>query len=432
MPLQHRSEDQLAISRKRKEKNVGRSANVDAANQNNGKILPRRWLQANLDETTNLHQLEALKVMTWNMLAQTLVRRELFPASDCLKASQREGMLFNEIIRSNADVICLQEVDRLERLTPILESSGYSYAFAAGPQKKHGCLIAFRTAQFEKVSDHTVLYDDAFVHPEGNSTYRKGSSFRTKNVGLMIALRRIDGKSERVVIATTHLFWHPRYSYERARQAGILLREVVAFRDQMGCAPWPCIIAGDFNFTPSDAAYSLLVGDDLLPEQETEICASRVVHVTIDPTIEIINGRSTEGDEGDPDRVITNARQANAEDGLLDIEEMVQFYQTGITLTSVYDHWASAEPNVTYGMRVPVHPSRRGRFEPIYTSYTHYWKTVLDYIFVISPAGYTCEVIGILEPPLEGDLTPGIPRKGVCGSDHISLVTRIGWSASKM
>ena len=37
-----------------------------------------------------------------------LAERELFPTSDCLKASQREPMLHQEILQQDADIICLQ------------------------------------------------------------------------------------------------------------------------------------------------------------------------------------------------------------------------------------------------------------------------------------------------------------------------------------
>ena len=46
----------------------------------------------------------------------------------------------------------------------------------------------------------------------------------------------------------------------------------------------PAVIV-DFNFQPDDAAYSLLVGDPLLPEQSARLAQSRVVHVTIDPIV---------------------------------------------------------------------------------------------------------------------------------------------------
>lgn len=35
--------------------------------------------------------------------------RELFPTSDCLKAAQREHMIYREIFSHNADICCLQE-----------------------------------------------------------------------------------------------------------------------------------------------------------------------------------------------------------------------------------------------------------------------------------------------------------------------------------
>ncbi len=64
-----------------------------------------------------------------------------------------------------------------------------------------------------------------------------------------------------VIVATTHLFWHPRYTYEAGkvsqhamamhapftptnRQAGILRREVLKFREERGLQKWPCIVAG--------------------------------------------------------------------------------------------------------------------------------------------------------------------------------------------
>lgn len=37
--------------------------------------------------------------------------RELFPSSDCLKGSQREGMLQNEILAYSPDIACLQVSD---------------------------------------------------------------------------------------------------------------------------------------------------------------------------------------------------------------------------------------------------------------------------------------------------------------------------------
>ena len=53
---------------------------------------------------------------------------------------------------------------------------------------------------------------------------------------------------------------------------------------------------------------------------------------------------------------------------------------------------------------------------------------VIDYIFSMPPAGRKLKVLGILEPPAEEDFGAGLPRKGVCGSDHISIRAHIGWA----
>lgn len=145
-----------------------------------------------------------------------------------------------------------QEVDRLEKLSPALESAGYHFAYAAGPRKKHGCVIAFKKDVYEKVNERVVLYDDTAVRQEtseeATEQARRGASFRTRNIGLLIALRRIGSGNNRdeasVVVATTHLFWHPKYTYERARQAFILTRSLCLFKQEAGLRNAPAFIAG--------------------------------------------------------------------------------------------------------------------------------------------------------------------------------------------
>lgn len=119
----------------------------------------------------------------------------------------------------------------------------------------------------------------------------------------------------------------------------------------------------------------------MLPQQEAALSHSRVVHATVDPTILTADKKRAveeeEGAEEDPDLVITSARRATVEDGLLENHELVDLFRTSPPLRSVYDEWASTDAKVTFGSRVNIPPPRRGQFEPIYTSYTHYWKSVL-------------------------------------------------------
>ena len=148
----------------------------------------------------------------------------------------------------------------------------------------------------------------------------------------------------------------------------------------------------DFNLTPEDPGYSLLVGDQIIPSQEELLAHSRVVHASIDPDgVPIAESKETKNDEDDgaeqdPDRVIVNARMATPADGLLSTEELVEMvrklevanlessYHTALGIAKI-----SGDSDIrTFGDRATsIPPTRQGRYEPEWTSYTHFWKTVL-------------------------------------------------------
>jgi RNA exonuclease NGL2 len=148
----------------------------------------------------------------------------------------------------------------------------------------------------------------------------------------------------------------------------------------------------DFNLTPEDPGYSLLVGDSITPSQEEPLATSRVVHSSIDPdSVPVAESKEAkneedDGAEQDPDRIIVNARTATPADGLLSTEELVRMVgELGVAnLESSYDKGlgiakASGDSDIqTFGDRISTIPStRKGRHEPEWTSYTHFWKTVL-------------------------------------------------------
>ncbi|TFK41068.1 Endonuclease/exonuclease/phosphatase [Crucibulum laeve] len=430
--------EQLMLSEARKAKKLREANTLLSANLKPdlpAQIISRPWISLESQQELDI-KLQRVKIMTWNLLAQCLVRRELFPTSNCLKAGQREGMLHAEILAQEPDIICLQEVDRLERLLPVLEKAGYQSCFASGRGKKHGCLITFKEALYSVVEEQVIYYDDEDVRDHGSEKSRRGSSFYTKNIGFLIALKSKHDTHQGVIIATTHLFWHPKYTYERSRQAGILVREVVKFRAQLGLLEWPILIAGDFNFPPEDPGYSLLVGDPLLAAQAEQVLRSQVIHVSIDPTVPATTPVSVDDEGGeaeavDPDRVIVNARPSTDEDGLLSIQEILDLFPAESKVRSVYDAGLSKckySQIPSYGNRVLLPSGRRGFHEPEYTSYTHYWKSVLDYIFVLDPVDRSSKVTSLLSPHNVDDIRAGLPQKGVCGSDHVSLAADLVWA----
>lgn len=98
----------------------------------------------------------------------------------------------------------------MEKLIPVLEEANYSHVYAAGPRKKHGCLIGFRKDSLAIRDQFVLHYDDIDIRNDhGTEPPRKGLSFRTKNIASIVALERLGQPSEGYIVATTHLFWHP-------------------------------------------------------------------------------------------------------------------------------------------------------------------------------------------------------------------------------
>lgn len=92
----------------------------------------------------------------------------------------------------------------------MLQSASYGYLYANGPGKRHGCIVAYSSNLFEEIGHSVVLYDDRITNEGVN--FNDGTKERTrltKNVGLVVGLKRLNA-STGIVIATTHLFWHPR------------------------------------------------------------------------------------------------------------------------------------------------------------------------------------------------------------------------------
>lgn len=446
--------EQQALQAARREQKAKRAALASTDKQGPkwdepGYILRREWTNIREPDQNSFK----LSVMTWNVLAQSLIRRELFPKSDALKFGTRGPMLSTEIMTYDADILCLQEADRLDELLPAV-SSRYTHIYAAGRNKAHGCMMLLRKDLLEEVSHRVVYYDEEDVRQgslEGMDDataqlWRRGMSRVTKNIGLIAAIKRKNDPGAGYIFATTHLFWHPAYVYERFRQVGLLLRSIAHFKKELELEDWPCIIAGDLNLTPDDVTYSTMVGESVTASQEKMFSASRVVHVSVDPTIDYVPTTQLHqevqddeeggggGEQNDPDRVITNSRPCREEDGLMTLEELRALHESSgmLPLRSVYDESMPLLPThlIETDGRASTIQGRRGSNEPSFTSYTHYWKSKLDYIFLAMPRNRTATVEAILPPHKKADMDPGLPKRNVCGSDHISLGATLAFGES--
>lgn len=95
-----------------------------------------------------------------------------------------------------------------EKLLPTLHAAGYQETFAAGPGKRHGCMIAYRDSLFQMTEYSMIEYDNLAMREDGEGGC-KGSSRLTRNIALIGALASRKDDQQGYLVATTHLFWHP-------------------------------------------------------------------------------------------------------------------------------------------------------------------------------------------------------------------------------
>jgi RNA exonuclease NGL2 len=121
----------------------------------------------------------------------------------------------------------IQEVDRFDVLPKSLAPGKYDYAFASGRGKKHGLAILYKQDLFNKHTERIIYYDEEDVRDgrfrderfdeAAHIRWRRGMTRTTRNIGFVVALRNTTDPASGYIVATTHLFWHPAYIYERAR-----------------------------------------------------------------------------------------------------------------------------------------------------------------------------------------------------------------------
>ena len=119
------------------------------------------------------------------------------------------------------------------------------------------------------------------------------------------------------------------------------------------------------------------------------ISSSLVIHSSVDASVGANVVPENDSEDIDPDRVITNARQAESHDGLLSISQFNAWFSSLPNLRSAYNDglqevFKLSDTLPTYGSRVTLPPGRRGSHEPAYTSYTHYWQSVLGTQYILN------------------------------------------------
>ena len=208
------------------------------------------------------------------------------PAS-ALKWEYRGPLLLQEILRSNADILCLEEVDHYQDFfEPQLAKHGYEGTFFPKHDSpclyfpnnngSDGCALLFRSVKFELVkkkgltlrntsggdSNHVaVLVELRFKEP-GKEKNNEGGAPEEGIVDPDANERDKISSRPSIYVALAHFKAKSEATQLREVQGKHLLEEMIAFSKPGS----PVILAGDFNGSPVEPVYDYYFSPEAHPQ----------------------------------------------------------------------------------------------------------------------------------------------------------------------
>ncbi|KAI9139823.1 Endonuclease/exonuclease/phosphatase [Paraphysoderma sedebokerense] len=189
-------------------------------------LYSRRFAQVGTPSTSGK---KPFKILSFNILAQCLVKRAIFPYTSgaTLKWKLRKQNLLNELKAYDADICCLQELDQFDYWGPEFEKMGYDVLYHKKDGGQHGLGILWKRNRFNLIASEMIQLDNSpLTHP--TPVYPI-----TQNIALLAFLKDVES-GESITISNHHLYWRPDATYVRTRQLYVILKNLVGFNAKCG------------------------------------------------------------------------------------------------------------------------------------------------------------------------------------------------------
>lgn len=255
-------------------------AHTDAVLRSPNPPAPRSWIGESCEGVD-----PSIRVCSYNILAEIYATAHAYPYCErwALEWQYRSRIIVDELVDTNADVICLQEAqrDHYERdLEPALKAAGYEGLYtqksreamgAAG--KVDGCATFWKTTKYRIAEQRAISFNDlAYAAAQDASLgERDEHAYLTRlvkdNIAQLIVLEDYPApghRSRRVALVNTHLYSHKDFPDTKLWQSLFLLRAVDAFCNRAR-ETLPLLLAGDFNSGPESSVYELLATRSVNP-----------------------------------------------------------------------------------------------------------------------------------------------------------------------
>ncbi|KAJ8726280.1 hypothetical protein PYW07_000978 [Mythimna separata] len=226
-------------------------------------------------------QNKSFRCVTYNILADLYcdsehTRTVLYPYCPpyALHIDYRKQLILKELLGYNSDIMCLQEVDcKIFRncLTPSMDSEGLSGVFyKKGKQVAEGLACFYRRDRFKFLEEESIVMAEAVQTKEclksiwakiQNNKPLTDRLLDRSTVASATTLESVDNPDEVLIVANTHLYFHPDADHIRLLQGGIFIYWLMDIQKNIR-AKYPnkrisVILCGDFNSVPSCGIYQL-------------------------------------------------------------------------------------------------------------------------------------------------------------------------------
>lgn len=229
----------------------------------------------------------SLRVVSYNILADVYAQTDLsktvlysYCAPYALQMDYRQNLIKKELSGYNADIICLQEVDKsvfVDVLCPALDAFGLDGVFRIKEKQHEGLATYFRRSKLKLVEQYDVMLSEALTtDPIHWELWEKVSccpslkeKIEKRSTTLQVTvLQSLCDPSRILCVGNTHLYWRPEGGNVRLVQIAVALEHMkqVVTEKHPGAR---LIFSGDFNSTPSSGLFQLL-SQGCIPEDHED------------------------------------------------------------------------------------------------------------------------------------------------------------------
>ena len=266
---------------------------------------------------------ESLSVLSYNILCDRYCTRSQYgytPAK-ALAWENRRDLILDEVLTRNADVVCLQEVDResfQDFFQPRLATADYKGIFYPRTRAKtmtereaklvDGCAIFYKTKKYICLDKTVVDFAGTAINrPDMKTEHDIFNRVMPRDHIAVLAFLENRLTGSRMMVGNAHIFWDPAFADVKLVQVAILMEQITKKADEWSMKPsctgkgafWqsegdgdlvdspretiaepapsqeyssgpqiPLIICGDFNSAVGTGVYDLITKGELAGAHE--------------------------------------------------------------------------------------------------------------------------------------------------------------------